>query len=113
MICIPPPTVSLYPGVEVHANIVENILQQDFLERPSWVPVLDMTIILVTGILLGLVALYFKAIGTAVLLGVGVGGYLVFDYLLSHPARIVGFDGVSGVFSISGLFRDHSIPFHI
>jgi adenylate cyclase len=72
----------LYPGVEVHANIIENILQQDFLERPSWVPVLDMIIILVTGILLGLVALYFKAVGTAVLLVVGVGGYLVCDYIL-------------------------------
>jgi adenylate cyclase len=72
----------LYPGVEVHANIIENIIQQDFLERPSWVPVLDMIIILVTGILLGLVALYFKAVGTAVLLVVGVGGYLVCDYTL-------------------------------
>jgi len=72
----------LYPGVEVHANIIENILQQDFLERPPWVPVLDVTIILVTGILLGLAAIYFKAVGTAVLLVIGVGGYLAFDYLL-------------------------------
>ena len=66
----------------MHANIIENILQQDFLERPPWVPVLDMTMILVTGILLGLVALYFKAVGTAILLVIGVGGYLVCDYLL-------------------------------
>ena len=72
----------LYPGVEVHANIIENILQQDFLERPPWVRVLDVTMILVTGILLGVVALYFKAVGTALLLVVGVGGYLVVDYLL-------------------------------
>ena len=72
----------LYPGVEVHANMIENILQQDFLELPPWVPVLDVAIILVTGILLGVVALYFKAVGTAGLLVVGVGGYLVFDYLL-------------------------------
>ncbi len=72
----------LYPGVEVHANIIENIFQQDFLERPPWVRVLDVTMILVTGILLGVVALYFKAVGTALLLIVGVGGYLVVDYLL-------------------------------
>ena len=76
------PYGSLYPGVEVHANVIENILQQDFLERPAWVPVLDMTMILVTGILLGVVALYFKAVGTAILLVVGVGGYLIFDYML-------------------------------
>jgi adenylate cyclase len=76
------PYGSLFPGVEVHANMIENILQQDFLERPPWVPVLDVTMILVTGILLGLVALYFKAVGTAVLLVVGVGGYLICDYIL-------------------------------
>jgi adenylate cyclase len=76
------PYGSLYPGVEVHANIIENILQQDFLERPPWVRVLDVTMILVTGILLGVVALYFKAVGTALLLIAGVGGYLIFDYLL-------------------------------
>jgi adenylate cyclase len=76
------PYGSLYPGVEVHANIIENILQQDFLERPPWVRVLDVTMILITGILLGVVALYFKAVGTALLLVVGVGGYLVLDYLL-------------------------------
>jgi len=76
------PYGSLYPGVEVHANVIENILQQDFLERPPWVPVLDMTMILVTGILLGVVALYFKAVGTAILLVVGVGGYLIIDYML-------------------------------
>jgi len=76
------PYGSLYPGVEVHANIIENILQQDFLERPPWVRVLDVTMILITGILLGVVALYFKAVGTALLLVVGVGGYLIFDYLL-------------------------------
>ena len=76
------PYGSLYPGVEVHANVIENILQQDFLQRPPWVRVLDVAMILGTGILLGLVALYFKAVGTAVLLGVGVGGYLVCDYLL-------------------------------
>ena len=72
----------LYPGVEVHANVIENILQQDFLELPPWVPVLDVAIILGTGILLGLVALYFKAVGTAVLLVVGVAGYLIFDYMM-------------------------------
>ncbi len=76
------PSGSLYPGVEVHANIIENILNQDFLTRPPWVPVLDMTMILVTGILLGWVALYFKAFGTAVWLVAGVGGYLVCDYML-------------------------------
>ncbi len=72
----------LYPGVEVHATIIENILNQDFLQHPPWIRMLSMMVILGAGLLLGLASLYFKAVGTAVFLGVGVGGYLVADYVL-------------------------------
>ena len=71
----------LYPGVEVHATIIENILNQDFLQLPLWVRLLSMMVILGAGLLLGLASLYFKAVGTAVLLVVGVVGYLVADYV--------------------------------
>jgi len=71
----------LVPGVEVHATIIENILNQDFLQRPPWIRLLSMMVILGAGLLLGLASLYFKAVGTALLLGVGVGGYLVADYV--------------------------------
>jgi len=107
------PSGSLYPGVEVHANIIENILNQDFLTRPPWVPVLDMTMILVTGILLGLVALYFKAFGTAVWLVAGVGGVFGLRLYAVYPAGIVGAFGVSGVFPIAGVLRNHALPLHL
>ena len=71
----------LVPGVEVHATIIENILNQDFLQLPLWVRLLSMMVILGAGLLLGLASLYFKAVGTAVLLVVGVVGYLVADYV--------------------------------
>ena len=31
----------LYPGVEIHANIMESILKKDFLMRPEWLSILD------------------------------------------------------------------------
>jgi adenylate cyclase len=71
----------LYPGVEVHATVIENILNQDFLQRPPWIRLLDVAVILGTGLLLGVAALYFKAFGTATFLILGVGGYLVADYV--------------------------------
>ena len=46
----------LYPGVEIHANIMESILQNDFLMRPEWLKLLDLLMIAVSGLLLGLVA---------------------------------------------------------
>ena len=72
----------LYPGVEVHANIIESILQGEFLIRPEWLRVLDMAIILVSGLLLGLVGKHFKAYAMASLLVGGIIGYLLLDHYL-------------------------------
>lgn len=72
----------LYPGVEVHANIIENLVQQDFIVRPEWLRILDFLMILVSGILLGLISTYFRAYAMAVMLLLGIGGYLGADYYL-------------------------------
>ena len=76
------PYGTLYPGVEVHANVMENVLQGDFLLRPQWLRVLDVSMILVSGILLGLASRRLKAIGVSLLLFAGVGGYLALDHFL-------------------------------
>jgi adenylate cyclase len=44
-----------YPGPEVHANIMENILTKDFLHRPKWAITYDMLAILMLGLLSGFV----------------------------------------------------------
>ena len=47
------PFDSVFPGIEIHANVIDNILHQDFLRRPGWTAILDMAAILVFGLLLG------------------------------------------------------------
>jgi len=44
-----------YPGVEVHATIIENILRQDFLTRPEATTLIDALILFLLGIGLGIV----------------------------------------------------------
>jgi adenylate cyclase len=36
------PFESIYPGVEVHANVIDNILTQEFISKPSWVDGLNL-----------------------------------------------------------------------
>ena len=72
----------LYPGVEVHANIIENLIQQDYILRPDWLLLLDLLVILVSGIFLGWVSNHFKAYTMASILVFGIAGYLVADYYL-------------------------------
>lgn len=72
-----------YPGVEVHATIIENILRQDFLTKPEWTILLNALIILLLGIVLG-IALHRSspyqgtAIALACLLIVAALAYAVF-----------------------------------
>ena len=76
------PYGGLYPGVEIHANVAENIIQNDYLSRPFWVYILDLGMILGMGIFLGIAGNFFKVYGTAFLLFVGIVGYLAVDYYL-------------------------------
>ncbi len=72
----------LYPGVEIHASVVENIMQSDYLKRPAWIRMLDMGMILGTGIFLAVISLFVGALGSAVFLAVGIITYLSTDYYL-------------------------------
>jgi adenylate cyclase len=49
------PMGSDFPGMEVNANIIDNILQEDFLSMPNWAPYLNLLVVLLFGLLLGLV----------------------------------------------------------
>ena len=41
------PFEPVYPGVEVHANIIDNILTQDFLTIPNWIDGLNLIILFI------------------------------------------------------------------
>jgi len=45
------PFDTLYPGVEVHATVVANILQKEFLSRPGWIPGFELMLIIAAGLI--------------------------------------------------------------
>jgi adenylate cyclase len=45
------PLDEVFPGVEVNATIVDNILNQDFIHRPDWIPGLELITILLWGLI--------------------------------------------------------------
>jgi adenylate cyclase len=44
-----------FPGVEIHANIIDNILNNDYIQRPDWAYYFELGIILFFGVLFGAV----------------------------------------------------------
>ncbi len=49
------PLSSVYPGVEIHATAIENILTGSFMTRPNWSKVYDLFAIVVLGCLAGII----------------------------------------------------------
>ncbi|OOZ39659.1 hypothetical protein BOW53_10615 [Solemya pervernicosa gill symbiont] len=51
---VPTPVESVFPGVEIHANIISAILDNSFLNVPAWAEGANLVILLITGLVLAL-----------------------------------------------------------
>lgn len=64
----------VFPGVEVHATVVDNILKGDFISRPKWAAGLECLGVLVLGLVSAFILAWTGAGWSSLLLGVaGVG----------------------------------------
>jgi adenylate cyclase len=48
------PLSTVYPGVEIHATVVDNILTQRFMVKPQWSEIYDLLAIVILGVLIGI-----------------------------------------------------------
>lgn len=76
------PFESVYPGVEIHATVAENILNQEFILRPSWFALFDLLSILSIGTLLTISLQRLRALGGFVITACLMVGYFYFDRYL-------------------------------
>ena len=68
------PLDPVFPGVEVHATVVDNILKRDFISRPQWVPGVESLGALVFGLLSTFILAWTGAGSSLLLLGsIGAG----------------------------------------
>jgi adenylate cyclase len=84
------PFSSVYPGLEIHANIVDTVLHNDFLKQPSWTAIFDVAAILAAGLLLGLILPHcgvFSGVGIAA--GFFIGHIALCQYLFSGRGVII------------------------
>jgi CHASE2 domain-containing sensor protein len=64
----------VFPGVEIHATIVDNILRKDFLSRPKWAAGLESILVLGFGLLSAFILSWTGAGLSSVLLGALAAG---------------------------------------
>lgn len=84
------PFEGIYPGVEIHATVMDNILNKRFLVRPQWFGLLDMIIILGIGVVFGiLIPRLNVAAGMAGVIAL-LGWYIYFSaYLFDNKGILI------------------------
>jgi len=56
------PFSGAHPGMEVHANVIDNILNNDFISKPQWAIIYDILVIILLGSLMGIIIPHSGAI---------------------------------------------------
>jgi adenylate cyclase len=79
-----------FPGLEIHANIVDSIIAEDFLYQPDWAEIYDVMAIFVLGIFLGIL-LPRVTVVPGLTAGLGVfSSYIIFcQYLFSKYGQVL------------------------
>ncbi|MDH5561198.1 MAG: adenylate/guanylate cyclase domain-containing protein [Deltaproteobacteria bacterium] len=65
-----------FPGVEVHANLIHNIINDDYFHRSDFVDFISLLCILVFGLVMGIVLPRLKALSGFIFTLVLISGYL-------------------------------------
>jgi HD-GYP domain-containing protein (c-di-GMP phosphodiesterase class II) len=68
------PFDTVFPGVEVHATVVDNILKRDFFSRPAWIPGVELMLVVAAGLFSTLLLVWTGALWNLLFLCVGALG---------------------------------------
>lgn len=74
------PIDGTHPGVEIHANIIDNILSGDFISKPSWVETVDLMIILNVVFLVMVAIHYMRALTSLLMIAFLIAGIIALLY---------------------------------
>ena len=79
------PFAAVYPGLEIHATVIDNILEQAFIHKPKWTRIFDAMAIVLFALILGILIPRLSAIkGVVLTSGLFVLYIFVTQWLFSH-----------------------------
>jgi adenylate cyclase len=76
------PYSTVYPGTEIHATIIDNILHGNFIRRPGWTALFDLSAIIFVGLFMGIIIPRVKAVQGTVLGTAIIAAYIFLNYLI-------------------------------
>jgi adenylate cyclase len=84
------PLVTVLPGTEIHATIVDNILGKKFFSRPDWVMGLELLLVILFGIVSGFLVSWTRSVlGLGVMLIFGSGLWLASGWTMESQGIFI------------------------
>jgi adenylate cyclase len=83
------PFNNVYPGVEVHANVVDNILAGDFIRKPLWAEGANFVTIFIIAIVLSLVLAFSNAFFTLLSIAIFSSTIIYANYYLLFTEGLI------------------------
>jgi adenylate cyclase len=79
------PFAAIYPGLEVHATVIDNILENEFIHKPKWTRVFDALAIVLFALIMGILIPRLSAIkGVFLMSGLFVLYIFLCQWLFTH-----------------------------
>jgi adenylate cyclase len=102
------PFGAVFPGIEIRANIIQNLLDGDFVHRPGWMFALDIVVMLVLG---GLLVLLLPRLGprASSALALGLGAAYLLAALLEFRFELLWINLVYPLLLLSLLFMSSTV----
>ena len=97
------PVAAVYPGVEIHANMIAGILDQNLKQKPPYVVGAEIVLLLITGVVLSLLLPLLTPLKATLFTVVTLGAALTGNVAIWHYADIA-LPLANGVLMILGLF---------
>ena len=104
------PFASVYPGVEIHATVIDNILHQNFLIHSGWTKFLDICMIVLVGLIMGLAIPRVKAMAGIALSVSLIAAFIAGKHGDLHPVRHLDEHDLPGPHDARDLPRHHGLP---
>jgi adenylate cyclase len=77
-----------FPGVEVRATVMQNLLRGDFIQRPDWISGLDVLLLILLGVTLSFVLPRLRVAPAAGLISILLVAYVGVGFYLFEAQRI-------------------------
>lgn len=96
------PVSAAFPGVEVHANLIENMISGDYFYRPDWTFLISAFLILVLGLFVSFVLYRLSALPGLIFSLVVLGAYIGINlWFLNTEKTWTSFVYVTGVIVVN------------